>query len=159
MLHGITLRPVAPEDEKFLRYVYAGTRREELALLDWDDSAKEAFIDMQFRAQHTHYQSVFPDADYLVILETEAPAGRLYIHRSDNDMRIIDIAILPNYRGRGIGTALLRDILDEGEQKGRTVSIHVERFNRALQLYLRLGFVVVADQGVYLLMKWFPEKR
>ena len=150
---------MTPQDESFLRLVYAGTRREELALVNWDENQKEAFITMQFNAQHTYYQSVYPDADYLIIIEDDVPVGRLYIHRQDNEIRIIDIAILPEYRGKGMGTALLSEILAEGGRKGKAVSIHVERFNRALRLYLRLGFIAVEDQGVYLLMKWLPGRK
>jgi ribosomal protein S18 acetylase RimI-like enzyme len=157
--HSITLGPAVPEDENFLRLVYAGTRQEELALLDCDDTMKAAFINMQFSAQRSHYQSVYPEADYLIILEDEVPAGRLYINRSDNNIHIIDIALVPGCRGRGTGTELLQYILDEGERQGRTVSIYVEKFNRALQLYLRFGFVETEDQGVYLFMKWSPGKR
>jgi GNAT superfamily N-acetyltransferase len=153
---SVTLRPAVPEDEKFLRLVYAGTRQEELALLDCDDKMKAAFIDLQFNAQHSHYHSVYTDADYLIILEDEAPAGRLYLNRSDNNIHIIDIALLPAYRGNGTGTALLRYLLDEGEREGGTVSIRVEKFNRARQLYLRLGFIEAEDQGVYLFMKRLP---
>ena len=154
--HNITLRHVTPEDESFLCGEYAGARQEELSLLHWDDSMKESFLDMQFNAQHSRLHSVYPDADYLVLLEDAVPAGRLYINLSDNYIHIMEIAILPESRGRGTGTALLLEILKEGERADRTVSINVEKFNRALQLYLRLGFVVVDDQGVYLLMKKLP---
>jgi GNAT superfamily N-acetyltransferase len=153
---NVTLRPVAPGDENFLRLVYAGTRQEELALLDCDDKMKAAFINMQFDAQHSHYHSVYPDAGYLIILEDEVSAGRLYLNRSGSSMHIIDIALLPGHRGKGTGSALLRHILDEGEREGETVSIRVEKFNRARQLYLRLGFIEAEDQGVYLFMKRLP---
>ncbi|HTZ19129.1 MAG TPA: GNAT family N-acetyltransferase [Dissulfurispiraceae bacterium] len=155
----IALRPSTQEDEDFLRRVYVGTRADELALVDWSDEQKGSFANMQFNAQHSYYQSIYPDADYLIILENDEPVGRLYIHEHGDEIRIIDIAVLPEHRNNGTGTALLDEILAEGRQKGKAVSIYVEKFNRALRLYLRLGFVAVEDQGVYVLMKRFPGKQ
>ena len=121
--HNITLRHVTPEDESFLRGEYAGARQEELSLLHWDDSMKESFLDMQFNAQHSRLHSVYPDADYLVLLEDAVPAGRLYINLSDNHIHIMEIAILPESMGRGTGAALPLEIHIEGERADRTVSI------------------------------------
>ena len=59
----------------------------------------------------------------------------------------MDIALLPEYRGRGIGTALLEELLVEADATGRRVTIHVERFNPARRLYERLGFVEAGDPG------------
>ena len=84
-------------------------------------------------------------------------AGRLYVHRREREIRIMDIALLPEFRGRGIGTKLLNEILMEGERTGRPVTIHVESFNPARRLYERLGFTRVASNGVYLLLEWKPS--
>lgn len=154
----IALRPTTREDEPFLRRVYGGTRAEELALTDWDDARKEAFVAMQFTAQHRYYAEQYAGARFAVILAGGEPVGRLYVARLPGTLRIVDIALLPEYRNRGIGTHLLRDLLAEGTRDGLPVSIHVERFNPALRLYDRLGFRTVADRGVYLLLEWRPDQ-
>lgn len=153
----ITFRPACLEDEPFLRLLYAGTREDELALLDWDQPAKDAFVAMQFHAQHTFYHDQYPDADYLILLHGGQPVGRLYLERFDREIRIIDIAILPGHRNRGIGTAVLLALQREASRHRMPLAIHVEKFNRALRWYLRLGFIAQQDSGVYLLMKWAPE--
>ena len=154
---AITLRPIQPGDEEFLYRVYASTREAELALVDWDAAQKEAFLRMQFAAQHAYYQEHYADAAFQVILADGRPAGRLYVARWPDEIRIVDIALLPEHRNAGIGTALLRELLAEGTRAGKPVSIHVERFNPALRLYARLGFTSIADKGVYVLMQWSPE--
>src|SRR5947199_4647817 len=108
---GIALRPIAPEDEPFLCAVYASTRAEEMALVDWDEGQKTAFVQMQFTAQHRYYQEHYADAAFQVILCDGVPAGRLYVARWPAEIRIVDIALLPPYRNRGIGSFLLRQLL------------------------------------------------
>jgi ribosomal protein S18 acetylase RimI-like enzyme len=156
---AITLRPMRPEDEPFLYRVYASTREEELAPLPWDDAQKEAFLRMQFHAQHVHYQTYYGDGDFLIILRDEVPIGRLYVHRSDSEICVVDIALLPEARGVGIGGALMRDLLEEADAAGKPVRLHVESFNRASRLYARLGFVRVQEEGVYFLMERLPKPR
>lgn len=153
---NITLRPVEPEDGPFLLRVYASTRNEELASVPWTGEQKEAFLEMQFGAQSRHYREHYPDADFLIILAEGRPTGRLYVARWPREVRIVDISLLPEYRGKGIGTSLLKGLLTEADATGKPVTIHVERFNPALHLYERLGFRAVADRGVYLLMERPP---
>ena len=155
----VTLRPIKADDMEFLYRVYASTREEELSALPWNGDEKEAFLRMQFDAQHQHYQHHLSDAEFYVILVDETPAGRLYLdHRSD-EIRIVDIALLPEHRGQGIGSGLLKEVLVEGERANLPVRIYVERSNRALRLYQRLGFRQIGDQGVYYLMEWQPSKK
>jgi ribosomal protein S18 acetylase RimI-like enzyme len=146
---GVTLRPQTDADTDFLLALYGSTRADELALVPWTDAEKAAFIAMQFRAQSIHYATYYADADFLVIERDGVPVGRLYLHRSDGEIRIVDIALLPTARGAGVGTALLREVLAEGARTGKTVSIHVEHANPALRLYRRLGFAPVEDIGIY----------
>ncbi|TPM04264.1 GNAT family N-acetyltransferase [Mesorhizobium sp. B2-3-10] len=149
---GLTFRPIAETDLPFLAGVYASTRAEELALTSWDDAQKAAFVDMQFQAQHAHYQKYYPNADWLVMTHGGEDIGRLYVERWPREHRIIDITFLPAFRGRGFGRALLADLIDEAGAVGKAVSIHVEKHNPAMRLYLRLGFTVAEDKGVYDLM-------
>jgi GNAT superfamily N-acetyltransferase len=154
---AITFRPICPEDEDFLRELYASTRQDELAQVPWDEEQKRAFLSMQFTAQHQYYQDQFTAATFDIILLHDHPIGRIYIDRREDEIRLIDIAMLPERRNAGIGTALLKDLLAEAAQVGKPVCIHVEKFNPAMRLYERLGFVPIDDQGVYLLMQWSPN--
>lgn len=156
-LNGVTLRPMTDADLPFLHQVYAGTRADELAQTAWSHEEKQAFLDLQFQAQHSHYQKHFPEASYQIIEQVGEPIGRLYLDRRPEELRIIDIALLPEERGGGIGGALMRRILDEAALVGKPVRIHVERNNPAMRLYDRLGFCKVEDQGVYWLMEWLPR--
>lgn len=151
------LRPLSPADEPFIARLYASTRTEELAVLDWSDQQKDDFLAMQFHAQHTFYMREFAGAQFDIIqLETE-PVGRLYIERRDQEIRIIDIALLPEYRDLGIGSRYLKEILAEGQDRNLPVTIHVEANNPAMRLYLRLGFHKIDTNGVYWLMEWRPN--
>jgi ribosomal protein S18 acetylase RimI-like enzyme len=148
-----TLRPVTAQDEEFLYSVYASTRQEELGGVDWAEEQKAAFVRQQFSAQNQHYRENYTGATYDVIEVDGRPAGRLYVARWEDEIRIMDIALLPEYRGGGTGTSLLRQLLDEAGSTGRRVSIHVEKWNPARRLYDRLGFIEIADRGVYVLME------
>jgi ribosomal protein S18 acetylase RimI-like enzyme len=156
-LTGLTFRPIADADLPFLSALYASTRTEELAVTPWSDAQKADFLEMQFQAQHAHYQKYYPDADWLVIEQAGQDIGRLYIERSPSEHVIIDIAFLPAHRGKGFGGALLTDLIDEAGAVGKSVSIHVEKNNPARRLYTRLGFVVAEDKGIYDLMIRSPR--
>lgn len=158
MTLSVTLRPVTPDDKGFLYQVYSSTREQELAPLPWDAEAKESFLEMQFKAQQQYYQQQYADAEFQIILCDSRPVGRLYVDRRDDELRIIDIALLPEHRNAGIGSALLNDLLGEAAEAGKPVRIHVERFNPALRWYERLGFTHIGDTGVYYLMEWRPDR-
>ena len=151
-----TLRPETEQDQEFLYRLYASTRADEMAIVDWSDEQKESFLRMQFNAQHSYYLDNYPSARFDIVEQQDEPIGRLYVDRSDDEIRVIDIALLPKHRGRGLGSRLMRALLDEAAEVGKPVSIHVERFNPAMRLYQRLGFAPIADEGVYKLMKWSP---
>jgi ribosomal protein S18 acetylase RimI-like enzyme len=156
-MNSIALRPARDDDQEFLYRVYASTREEELAVVPWSAAEKEEFLRMQFRAQDVHYRQHYADARYDVILLDGEPVGRLYVDRRDDEIRIIDIALLAEHRRKGIGGSLLRELLDEAAAAGKPVRIHVEHDNPAMSLYTRLGFVKVGDTGVYDLMEWRPD--
>ncbi len=149
----LSLRPVRPDDHEFLYQVYASTRTDELALTDWNDAQKENFLRMQFNAQSAYYTQHYPSARFQVIEYDGQAIGRLYLDRWPDQVRIVDIALLPEWRHRGFGSRLLQDIIAEAEQAGLPVTIHVEMFNPALRLYQRLGFAPVDTHGVYYLMQ------
>ena len=152
----VTLRPVRPDDEAFLFELYAGTRLDELAVTPWDESQREAFLKLQFAAQQQHYQTHFPEADHQLILVGDRPMGRVYVARSTDEIRILDIALLPEHRNFGIGTSLIKEILAEASEAGKPVRIYVESFNPSLRLFERLGFSSVQDIGTHFLMERSP---
>jgi ribosomal protein S18 acetylase RimI-like enzyme len=153
---GVSLRPARPEDDEFLLRVYASTRTDELAPVPWTEAEKDAFLRMQFTAQHHYYRQHYADGEFSVVQVGGEPAGRLYLYRGAEELRIVDIALLPEFRGRGIGRALLTEIIGEGDRAGLPVRIHVERNNPALRLYRELGFRVVGEVGVYDFMERLP---
>jgi ribosomal protein S18 acetylase RimI-like enzyme len=150
---GVSLRAITSEDQSALYHIYASTREDELARLDWNDAQKAAFLAMQFNAQHTYYQEQFPRASFQIIMLDGEPIGRIYIERRKDEIRIIDIALLSAYRNRGIGSAFLEAVIAEAERVALPVRIHVEQFNPALRLYIKLGFRIVGETGVYFLME------
>ena len=124
--------------------------------MPWDKKQKDAFLRAQFDAQDRWYHENYTGASFDVVLVDGKRAGRLYLNRGDSEIRIVDIALLPEHRGKGIGSALLRDLLAEADAAGKRVTIHVERLNPALRLYERLGFSVAEDKGVYLFLERPP---
>lgn len=151
---GLTFRRITGADLPFLARVYASTRAEELAVTSMTGPQKASFLEAQFHLQHAHYQKYYPEADWLVTMHAGEDVGRLYVERWPSQHRIIDIAFLPEHRGKGLGEPLLRDLMDEAAACGKDVSIHVEKLNPAMRLYRRLGFVTEEDKGVYDLMRW-----
>lgn len=150
----LRLRAEQPEDSEFLYLLYAGTRAHEMALAPWPEPQKEAFLRSQFHRQHTHYHHYYPEASFNVIVLDAQPIGRLYVHRSSAEIRLMDIVIIPQYQRRGFGTSLLTRLLDEAAGTGKLLTLHVERNNPVMRWYEKLGFRPVADQGPYLQMEW-----
>lgn len=157
---AVTMRPAGDADLPFLREVYASTRAAELAVLAWSEDEKQAFVDMQFRAQMMDYQRNHPAARYFVLMADDRSIGRLFLADLPGELRILDIAILPAYANHGIGTAVLQDVLFQAGERGVMVSLYVERWNPARRAYVRLGFEVVGDNGadVYLRMEARPRR-
>lgn len=154
--HGVSYRSMCPDDMPFLCALYRSTREGELARTPWTEAQKREFIEMQFAAQHAHYQEHYPDAIWLVIEVDSRPVGRLYMERWADEHRIIDIALVPHMRGNGIGQAILEDLLEDAKNENKAVGIHVEKDNPAMRLYRRLGFQTIADKGVYDLLRCRP---
>lgn len=153
---AITLRPATASDYDFMRRLYHATRAEEMQQFPFDEAQKLEFLDQQFSAQYEHYRIHYPTCERNIIESGRQPIGRLWIDEWKDQLRLVDIALMPEWRGRGIGTRLLRDVLARGAASGKAVTIHVEAFNPALHLYERLGFRHVDTNGVYRLMKWTP---
>lgn len=144
----IELRPIAPEDDGFLLELYASTREQELAQVPFTPEQKAAFLAQQFAAQSRHYAQ-YPQTSFDLVLVDGERAGRLLVGRWERELRIVDVALAPRFRGRGIGTRLLAPLLAEADGRGVPVTIHVERDNPAQRLYRRLGFAPVEEVGVH----------
>ena len=154
---GIAYRPASDEDMGFLALAYASTRLEEVAQTGWPLETQHQFLAHQFDAQHRHYRQHYPAAEWLVIEREGAAAGRLYIEEWPDQIRLIDIALLPDHRGAGAGSAILSDLMDMATAAEKPLTIHVEKNNPAMRLYLRLGFAPIDEHGVYDLMEWRPS--
>jgi ribosomal protein S18 acetylase RimI-like enzyme len=156
-LAGVGLRFARPEDESFLLDVFASTRTEELALTSWTPQQKDAFLRMQFDAQRRSYANDHPHAEYWVIQHDYVDVGRMITDRNDSEIALMDIALLPQHRQQGIGSVLLRRLTEEATRGGKSIRLHVERFNPALLWYERLGFKVTGEGQIHLEMIWRPR--
>jgi ribosomal protein S18 acetylase RimI-like enzyme len=151
----LSLRPSGPDDEQFLAAVYASTRAEELAPVPWTAEQKKLFLDQQFHAQDVAYRESYLDASFSVVELDGVPIGRLILTRLEgNELRIVDIALVPEHQNAGFGTRLIRDVLATAEHDDLMVSLHVEVWNPAVRLYERLGFRRVSANEVHLRMEW-----
>jgi GNAT superfamily N-acetyltransferase len=148
------LRTATAMDRDLLLQIYASTRQDEMDVVDWSDEEKATFLFHQFTAQDLYYREEFPDCTFEIIVVEEEDAGRLYVDRRDDEIRIVDIALLPPVRGKGVGTELMQSILDEASTAELVVRIHVEEYNPAQSLYRRLGFRELENVGTYILMEW-----
>lgn len=150
----LRLRPVGPEDEAFALEVYAGVRSEELAAWGWDQVQQELFLKMQLRARDQSYLMYYPRLDDQIILFNNRPAGRLIVSRTDEAIRLVDISLLPQYRGTGIGTSLIKDLFAEADATNRPIHLQVEKTNpQALRLYERLGFSLTSENQTHFQME------
>jgi ribosomal protein S18 acetylase RimI-like enzyme len=154
---GVRLRPMTDADLPFAAALYASTRAEELAQTGWSMEQQQAFLATQHEAQHHHYRTHYDGAEWLIVEREGEAIGRLYLVEWPRELRIIDIALVPDAKAQGIGGALLVDIMARAAGACKAVTAHVERNNPALRLYDRLGFTLAEDKGVYLLLEWRPR--
>jgi ribosomal protein S18 acetylase RimI-like enzyme len=148
-----SLRPIDAADQAFLQRLYASTREREMACSGWPVAAIAEFLQQQFMLQQRYYQQHFPDGEFWLIERGGQAIGRLYLFWGETTLQLIDISLLPEHRGAGLGSALLGEWLARATTRGLAVGLHVEADNPALHLYRRLGFEVVGDNGIYLAMR------
>ena len=153
----VSLRPATPQDEEFLGELYSSSRREELAAWGWDAAQRDAFLTLQFNAQQAQFRTRYPDADHSIVLVDGRAMGRMVVVRMEQEIRLADIALLPECRNAGIGTSLISNLHVEGTASGRPVRLHVGKTNRAQELYTRLGFAKVGDTGTHFVMEWAAD--
>lgn len=152
---NISLRPVRDEDKEFLCEVYCSTRRDEVATFGWDAAQADAFLRMQFTMQQGAYNVQSPNAEYSVILLSETPSGRMIVNRTSSAMTLIDVTVLPQFRGIGIGTYLIKRLQDEAAASEKPLILHVDKGNQsAMKLYEKLGFRVKSEAALAYEMEW-----
>lgn len=154
---GIALRIVTESDYPFLRELYRGTREAELAPTGWTDEEKRAFCESQFALQDRHYREHYPGAAFLVIEREGRPIGRIYLHAAPGRLRLMDIALLPQERNRGLGTEFMAWLCAWADREGRSVTLHVEANNPARRLHARHGFADDGEEGLYVRMRRRPR--
>lgn len=154
---GFRLRPETEADIPFLMRLYASTREDELAPIPWTPEEKAAFLAQQFGAQRTYYYATIANCRYDVLECRGEPVGRLYLQGMRTRLHVVDIALMPEWRNKGIGTAIMEALKTEGRADGLGVGFFVEKFNPALKFYERLGFKTIQDAEVYVEMEWLPE--
>jgi GNAT superfamily N-acetyltransferase len=155
----VTLRLASPDDKAFLYDLYCSTRADEMAAWGLDESQQKAFLDLQFSARERHYDIAFAGAEHSIILCDDHPIGRMLVYRTEREIRLVDIALLPEHRQHGIGASLIQALLEEARLSCKTVTLHVGKLSRAARLYERLGFSVIGDTGGSYKMEWQPDRN
>ncbi|MBL8311367.1 MAG: GNAT family N-acetyltransferase [Burkholderiales bacterium] len=155
---ALHVRHELPRDREFCAQLFAQTRADELAAVPWADDAKAAFCRSQFEAQHSHYRTHYADADLMVILQGDHLIGRIYVHATPSETRLMEISLLPDWRNRGIGGCLSGAVVAHAHGRGVPAGLHVEPFNPAKRLYERHGFRLVEVRGVYEFMRCEPTR-
>lgn len=153
---GLALRAATMDDIPFLRALYGGSREEELRPVPWSERDKQGFLDSQFALQHRHFVTQFNEGYFLIVEREGQPRGRFYLDDNEqDDAHIVDIALLPAERGRGVGRALIRATQDRAACTGRGVGLYVEKHNTAAQrLYARLGFRLEGEEAFHYRLRW-----
>jgi GNAT superfamily N-acetyltransferase len=153
---GVALREEGEVDVPFLIELYASTRADELAPVPWPEEQKRAFLAHQFALQREQYRQHYAGAEWLLVERDAAPIGRLYLRRGGEEVRLMDIALVPSARGAGLGTRLTQRLLDWADAQHVPVTLHVEPFNPAYRMYRRFGFCYVRSTGVYHFLQRAP---
>ncbi len=148
----ISLRLAEPADEAFLLELYRNTRAEEMAAWGWPAAQQQMFLELQFRARNLSY-SAYPNTEHSIILDADQPIGRVLVSGMDTELRLVDIALLDKARGFGVGAKLITELFAKASSEDKPLRLHVEKSNRALQLYQRLGFQIIEDTGTQFFME------
>ena len=154
-LRDLSSRAATEDDHSFLLDLFASTRPEELAIFGADENQKRAFVSMQYSAMTRCY----PKVENTIILLGNVRIGRTIVDRKTEELRLVDISLLPDFRNRGIGAILVRQLLHEGREKLLPVRLHVFKYGDAVRFYERLGFQLIEDDGSYLKMEWQPSEN
>lgn len=156
-LSKINLKPITEEDKAFLCQVYISSREDEMGIKDWQEKERTEFLESQFNMQHTYYMKSYQNPSFDIVLMGNTAIGRLYVERTAEEIRVIDISLLKEYRGLGVGTQLFNSLIKESENKNMNLTLHVEYYNFAKQWYEKIGFKQCGENGVYVFMIRSPK--
>jgi ribosomal protein S18 acetylase RimI-like enzyme len=155
--NSLTLRPATAEDAAFLLELYQSSRGEDLRELGWDEARILEFLRMQYEAQKTFEAQDYAQAKDQVILSSGERAGRLLVHSREHELRCVDLALLPQFRNRGLGTLILRRLQSDAVSAKKPLRLQVIRYSRAVSLFERLGFIRTSESGTHFQMEWKPN--
>ena len=154
---SISFRPVTVQDRDLLLRLYASTRERELALVPWDAGQKALFLQHQFASQDQHYGAYFPDADYSIVVHNGKDAGRIFVTRDEAHIHVLEFTILPEHRGAGVGTEIVRRLQEEARSKALPLTTYLDQFSDSQAWLERRGFTRMADEGIHYKMQWTPS--
>jgi ribosomal protein S18 acetylase RimI-like enzyme len=146
---AIALRAAESADADFEQYLYASTRDD---LRPLGPEVFDGLVGMQFRAQSMTWRLEHPEAERKIVMVDGERVGRMVVDSSKFHIEVLDVAILPELRNQGIGTAVLRSVIGQADRTLRPVRLHVEKRNRAVRWFERLGFLPTGETGLYLAM-------
>ena len=152
----LVLRPVSTEDAAFLLRVYASSRETEMAMVPWPPEQKEAFLRSQFDAQTRDYIARNPGAEHRVLVYGAREVGRSFVARQAERVHILDVTVLTQERGKGVGSAFLSRMQEEAAAARLPLTIYVETFNPSLNFFAKRGFRPEKEEGIHLLLQWMP---
>ena len=155
---GVELRPATPADEPFLRNLMTRTIADELGAWAWPEAIRADLLQKQSDARAIAMRSTWRDLDDRIILIQNKLAGRIAVARTADEVWLVDLLVLPEHRGAGIGTAALKMVLEDARRVGKPVRLHVNITHRASRFYERLGFVKAGGSEVHHLMEWTPAQ-
>ncbi|MEP6707474.1 MAG: GNAT family N-acetyltransferase [Pyrinomonadaceae bacterium] len=153
-LQSIALRPLEADDDAFLFEVYQSSRGEDLTSMGWDVERVLNFLETQYAAQQRFLKANYPEGEDRIIMLGTQPIGRLVVERTDQEIRVVDVAVLPQYRNAGIGTHLIRELLAEAARLGKPFRTQIIRSSTAMALFERLGIVKTGETGSHYQMEW-----
>jgi ribosomal protein S18 acetylase RimI-like enzyme len=153
----IALRPCRVDDQDFLFKLYASTRRHEIAGFGWPEAQQEMFLRMQFDAQRKSYDTAYGQAEHQIVEQDGRPIGRMMVLRGKEFAVLVDIALLEEHRGQGIGGELLRELGRSCDRERVPLRLQVLKTNPARRIYERLGFEQTGEDQMYLQMERQPR--
>ena len=153
---SISTRLVTPDDDQFLRRVYKSSRGDDLRGLQWDEDRIDEFLEMQYDAERKFFENDYRKATNQIVALDGEPAGRLIIERREHEIRCVDLSLLPQHRNQGVGTFIINTLQSEATAANLPLRLQVIRFNRAVNLFERMGFVRTSETGTHFQMEWLP---
>ncbi len=154
---SVSIRPATAQDRELLLRIYASTRARELALVPWDAAQKSLFLRRQFAFQDQHYRTQFPDAEYSIVVHNGEDAGRIFITRDESRIHVLEFTILPEHRGRGVATEIVRRLKEEARGKALPLTTYLDQLSDSQAWLEKRGFTRISDEGIHYLMRWTPS--